>query len=121
MVSTHLAPDFTIKPSKIANAGKGVFSVRKEPFEIHDLLIKYGDVIMSSNELDARNRGCPECKVLLDDDDEKASKTSSSLCNNCNRSMDMAHDLVAISTPFDLSGYINHSSDPEVINMEKVL
>jgi hypothetical protein len=103
-----------ISQSKIPGAGRGVFSTREEPFEVGSLMIKYGDKIMSMDEWFAASRSCSECGG--DEGDEE----SIANCNQCNRTMEAKHDLVAISTEYDPSGYINHSSDPNVINMEKV-
>ena len=108
-VFTPYAPDVEIKPSLIPEAGNGVFGMKG--FEEGEVWLVYGDVEMSEDGWCKASKNCLNCKGVLKD---------LYSCNNCNRTMDKINGVVSISTPFDLSGYLNHSSDPTQINFEKV-
>jgi hypothetical protein len=84
---------------------------RVKAFEPNDVWLIYGDQTMSESEWSKKSRKCEDCKG-------EGEKLFS--CNSCNRTMNKNHGLVTISSLFDLSGYLNHSSDPASINFEKV-
>ena len=109
-VFTHLAACVTIKKSTIVGGGTGVFT-RNRSFEVDEIMIAYGDQEYSEAEWKKITKQCYICQG----DPKKLFE-----CNECNRMMTKTRGLVSRSTPFDLSGYINHSSDPAKINFEKV-
>jgi hypothetical protein len=83
----------------------------KKDFEVDEVWLVYGDREFSDSEWCNESKKCVKCKGV---------PKELYSCNNCNRTMDKSHDLVSVSSPFDLSGYLNHSSDPAKINFEKV-